>query len=123
VGHGSSAAGAGGLRRRGAPLAVSPAGGLGTTSSEQGGGQSDGSAADMFCVGVLSRATSMPCWLVPFKQFQDPETERRCVVLLAGETKTATPMCPCCKQGISASVGHDFYRSPASQSCAQVSHA
>jgi hypothetical protein len=82
LGHGNSAAGAGGLRRRGAPLAVTFAGGLGTDRGEQGGEQSGGNAADMFCWGVLSQATSMPCWLVPFKQFQDPETERRCVLLL-----------------------------------------
>ncbi len=32
-----------------------------------------------YCFGVLAQATSMPCWLVPLRQFQNPETERRCV--------------------------------------------
>lgn len=97
-GAGAGAGAGGGLRRRGVAAARvagrSPSGdhpdegrggsdddsvGSGRSSSgSTGAAEAQGVSAYQF--GVLTEATGMPCWLVPFRQFEDSDVERRCVL-------------------------------------------
>lgn len=86
AGAASSAAGGdvSGLRRRGTAALVagrSPSGDdpgerqVGSSGSSRGQARHEGLAGLHF--GVLTEATGMPCWMVPFRQFEDSEMERR----------------------------------------------
>jgi hypothetical protein len=90
---GASSSGGAALRRRGAggarvagrspsgddPVEHRSADSTGTGSSGHSSGRvtADGQGVSAYQFGVLTEATGMPCWLVPFRQFEDSDMERR----------------------------------------------